>query len=51
VQREPADARIMLESALAAKDPLAAQSVLEFLRKNRVQDVRLIALTNALDQQ
>jgi len=51
VQREPADARIFLESALAAKDPLAAQSVLKFLRNNRLQDVRLTQLANALDQQ
>jgi Tfp pilus assembly protein PilF len=51
VQREPADARILLESASAAKDRLAAEPVLEFLRKNRLQDVRLTELTKALDQQ
>jgi Tfp pilus assembly protein PilF len=50
VQREPADARILLESAVAAKDHSAAQPVLEFLRKSRLQDVRLTDLAKALEE-
>jgi predicted Zn-dependent protease len=49
VQREPADARILLESALAARDPAAAQSVLEFMRTSRLQDVHLTALAMKMD--
>ncbi len=41
VQREPADARILLESALAAKNPPAAQPVLEWMKRNRVEDFHL----------
>jgi hypothetical protein len=44
VQREPADARILLETALAAKDDVAADSVREWLSTNRLQDVRLAKL-------
>jgi hypothetical protein len=44
VHREPWDARIYLEAALAAANPGAARPVLEWLRDNRVQDVRLAAL-------
>ncbi len=44
VQREPADARILLEAALAAKQPAAAGPVLAWLETNAVQDVRLAAL-------
>jgi hypothetical protein len=42
--REPWDARIYLEAALAAGNPGAARPVLDWLRDNRVQDVRLAAL-------
>ncbi len=44
VHREPWDARIFLEAALAAGNPGAARPVLDWLRANRVQDVRLAAL-------
>jgi Tfp pilus assembly protein PilF len=42
--REPWDARIYLEAAVAAGNAAAARPVLEWLRDNRVQDVRLAAL-------
>ena len=41
VQHEPADARILLESALAARDAEAARPVLEFIRTNRLEDAQL----------
>ena len=44
VHREPWDARIYLEAALAAGNPGAARPVLEWLRENRVQDVKLAGL-------
>ena len=50
VQHEPADARILLESALAARDHAAAQPVLEFLRRSRLQDVHLTVLAAKIDQ-
>jgi tetratricopeptide (TPR) repeat protein len=50
VQHEPADARILLESALAAPDRAAAQPVLEFMRTSRLQDVRLTALASEIDK-
>ena len=40
-QREPADARIFLEAALAANDAQAASSVVAFLRESRLEDIRL----------
>lgn len=44
VQREPADARILLETALAAAAPDAAQPVLEFVDGAGLQDVALASL-------
>lgn len=41
VQREPADARILLESALAAGNRTAAQPVLDWMKMNHVEDFRL----------
>jgi tetratricopeptide (TPR) repeat protein len=41
VQKEPADARIVLESATAAGEPEKAAGVIAFLRANRVTDQRL----------
>jgi tetratricopeptide (TPR) repeat protein len=41
VQREPADARILLEAAQAASDKAAAAPVLAWLYDNRVEDARL----------
>ena len=48
VQREPADARILLESALASKEPAAAQPALAFLDHSHLQDVQLTALNRGL---
>jgi len=44
VQREPADARILLEAALAARQPAAAAPVREWLRAHRVESVVLHSL-------
>lgn len=44
VQREPADARILLEAALAAGRPDVADPVRTWLHDNGVEDVRLVAL-------
>jgi tetratricopeptide (TPR) repeat protein len=49
VQREPADVRILLESALAAHDLTAAQPALEFVRTSHLQDVRLQKLVEAIN--
>jgi len=48
VQREPADALVLLQAALAAGKPAAAAPVLAWLRDNRVQNVRLAALAAQL---
>lgn len=49
VQKEPADARVLLEAALAARDRNAARPVLDFIATNRVQDAALTGLARALD--
>jgi Tfp pilus assembly protein PilF len=41
VQREPVDARVLLEAAVAAKQPQAAEPVLKWLADNRVESVVL----------
>lgn len=41
VQKEPRDARILLETALAAKQPDSALPVVKFIEKSRLQDARL----------
>jgi hypothetical protein len=41
VQREPADARILLEAAAMAHVPEAARPVVEWVRRTGLQDVRL----------
>jgi len=48
VQREPADARILLESALAAGSSDAAQPVIEWLASSRIEDLRLRQLAHQL---
>ncbi len=48
VQREPADARILLESALAAKNPPAAQPVLDWMTSNHVEDFHLQQLAKQI---
>lgn len=50
VQREPADARILLESALAAKNRAAAQPVLDWLKANHVEDDRLHQLAKQIQE-
>lgn len=49
VQREPRDARILLEAALASgKVKVEAKPTLEFLAQSRLQDARLQALIDQL---
>ena len=48
VQREPADARILLEAALAARQPAAAEPALRWLAEHRVQSTVLQALAAQL---
>ena len=47
-QREPYDARILLEAAVAARRPDRAQPVLDWLAKSRHEDPRLTAIADAL---
>ena len=49
VQREPADARILLEAALAARQPQAAAPALQWLQANRVESTLLQALAKRLE--
>ncbi len=48
VQREPRDARVVLEAALAARDPAAARPVLEMIERTALQDVQLSQLGERL---
>ena len=48
VQREPRDARILLEAARAAKSPAAAQPVLDWLARSGFEDPRLRTLAATL---
>lgn len=50
VQREPRDARILLEAAMAAKDPTSSQAALDWLRSSSFQDSRLQALAQTLNR-
>jgi tetratricopeptide (TPR) repeat protein len=50
VQREPADARILLESALAGHNLPAAQPVLDWMKRNRVEDFHLQQLARQLQE-
>lgn len=43
-QREPADARVLLETALAARDAAAARPVLQWMQQSGVESVALQAL-------
>jgi tetratricopeptide (TPR) repeat protein len=47
-QREPADARILLEAALAAGQPMVAQPVLDWLDRTGLEDVGIEALVDRL---
>jgi len=48
VQKEPADARILLEAALAARLPAAAQPALDWLAASGVESVAMQPLAKAL---
>ena len=48
IQHEPADIRILLESALAACDPAAANPALNFIRTNHLEDVEFTKLAEEL---
>lgn len=48
IQREPIDARLLLETALAAGKPQAAHPVLTWLTATRLEDKRLQSLVKAL---
>lgn len=48
IQREPADTRILLESALSAQDNTAAKPALDWLTQVRTEDVALIKLCQQL---
>lgn len=48
VQKEPADARILLEAALAARQPAAAQPALDWMAASGIQSVALEPLAAAL---
>lgn len=48
VQREAADARVLLEAALAAREPAAAAPALDWLRRHGVQSVALRDLERRL---
>lgn len=50
VQREPWDARILLEAALASGDSAAAKPAVEFLNRVGLEDVTLAALAKRLQQ-
>jgi hypothetical protein len=50
VQKEPRDARILLEAALAAKSPAAAAPVVQWLRESRIEDARLRDLARQLGE-
>lgn len=50
VQREPADARILLESALAAGNRTAAQPVLDWMKANHVEDFQLQQLATQFQE-
>lgn len=49
IQREPRDARILLEAALAAKNPRAAQPVAIWLKESGIEDQRLLTLKQRID--
>ena len=48
VQREPRDARVFLEAAIAMKDAAAAQPVLKWLEESGIEDPELIRLGQQL---
>ena len=48
LQREPADARVLLEAAVASRDAAAAEPVLRWMEANQVENVTLRALAAQL---
>jgi predicted Zn-dependent protease len=50
VQKEPRDARILLEAALAAKSQAAAAPVVQWLKESRIEDARLRDLARQLGE-
>jgi tetratricopeptide (TPR) repeat protein len=48
VQKEPWDVRVLLEAAIAAKEPAAAKPVLDFLDAHHLEDPRILALAARL---
>jgi hypothetical protein len=50
VQREPSDARILLEAAAAAGVPGAARPVLRFLARTGLEDVGLVQIVTRLQE-
>jgi len=48
VQREPADARVLLEAAIAARDPQAAAPVLQWMADSHIESVVLQSLAERL---
>nr|CAJ01599.1 hypothetical protein orf33 [Methylocapsa acidiphila] len=49
-QREPQDARVLLETSLAVRDRAAAQPVLDFLARTRLEHVRLKSLAAEIER-
>jgi hypothetical protein len=50
VQREPADARVLLEAALAARDRSAAEPALRWIAESGIESVVLRALARRLEE-
>lgn len=48
VQREPADARVLLEAAIAAREPAAAEPVLQWMASSHVESAALQSLAARL---
>lgn len=50
VQKEPADARVLLEAVSAAGEWAAARPVIDWMRKNKVEDANLERLVRRIEQ-
>lgn len=48
LQKEPRDAKLLLESALAARSPAAARPALDWLAESRFEDPRMAAMAHEL---
>lgn len=49
IQKESADARLLLAAAVAARDQKAAEPVLAWIRENKIEDIMLTALASGLN--